>query len=200
MSLDSLMGMELFKWVILPLLIFLSRILDVSLGTMRIVFISKRLKFLASFLGFFEVLIWLVAINIIMQNLNNVIGYLAYGLGFAMGNYLGIYLEEKLAVGQAILRIITRKNASEFINILRAKGFGVTNVIAKGKDGKVNIIFMAIRRRDYEKVMLLMNQYHPKAFFTLEDVRFAKKGFYPYKKVMRMNPYLKPFKFFRKGK
>ena len=200
MSIDSLMGMELFKWVILPLLIFISRMLDVSLGTMRIIFVSKRLKFLAPFLGFFEVLIWLTAINIIMRNLNNVVGYLAYALGFAMGNYIGICLEEKLSVGQAFLRIITKKNATEFINILRAKGFGVTNVRATGKDGKVNIIFMVIDRRDYEKVILLMNQYHPKAFFTLEDVRFARKGFYPHKKTIRMNPHLKPLRFFRKGK
>jgi len=200
MSIDSLMGMELFKWVILPLLIFISRMIDVSLGTMRIIFVSKRLKFLAPFLGFFEVLIWLTAINIIMRNLNNVVGYLAYALGFAMGNYIGIYLEEKLSVGQAFLRIITNKNATEFINILRAKGFGVTNVRATGKDGKVNIIFMVIDRRDYEKVILLMNQYHPKAFFSLEDVRFARKGFYPHKKTIRMNPHLKPLRFFRKGK
>jgi len=182
MSIDSLMGMELFKWVILPLLIFISRMLDVSLGTMRIIFVSKRLKFLAPFLGFFEVLIWLTAINIIMRNLNNVVGYLAYALGFAMGNYIGICLEEKLSVGQAFLRIITKKNATEFINILRAKGFGVTNVRATGKDGKVNIIFMVIDRRDYEKVILLMNQYHPKVFSHWKTSDSQEKDFIPIKK------------------
>ena len=100
---------ELFTWVILPLLIFLARILDVSIGTMRLIFVSKGMKYLAPILGFFEVIIWLLAISQIMQHLDNVLCYVAYGLGFAMGNYLGIVLEEKMSIGTVLIRVIPQK-------------------------------------------------------------------------------------------
>ena len=131
MNIDSIIDTDIFAWVILPLLIFLTRIVDVSMGTLRIVFVSKGLKYLAPIIGFFEVIIWLLAIRIIMQNLNNFMCYLAYGAGFAMGNYIGIFLENRLAVGRAALRVITRMDASELIKTLREKGYGVTNVEAQ---------------------------------------------------------------------
>jgi uncharacterized protein YebE (UPF0316 family) len=103
--------MELvFAYVLLPLLIFLARVLDVSLGTVRIIFISKGYKFLSLFIGFFEVLIWLTAINQIWSNLSNVWLYLAYAGGFATGNWIGIWLDEKISLGHAMVRIIIRKN------------------------------------------------------------------------------------------
>ena len=89
MNVDSIIGTHLFAWVILPLLIFLARVADVSMGTLRIIFVSKGLKYLAPIIGFFEVIIWLLAIRIIMQNLSNFMCYIAYGAGFAMGNYAG---------------------------------------------------------------------------------------------------------------
>jgi uncharacterized protein YebE (UPF0316 family) len=197
---ESFLSTEVFKWVVLPLLIFSSRIFDVTLGTIRIVFVSKRLKYLAPFVGFFEVIVWLLAINTIISNLNNVVGYIAYGLGFAAGTYIGICIEEKLAVGNAVLRIITRMDAAELVENLRAKGYPVTKVIGQGKQGEVNIIFMVIRRCDYKEVISTLRQFNPKAFFTLEDVRLVSKGGFPFGKGSGMDKYRGPFRFFRKGK
>ena len=103
-ELKSLFDGDTFTYVILPLLIFLARIADVSIGTIRIVMVAKGQKMIAPILGFFEVLIWLLAISKIMQNLDNWVCYVAYGAGFATGNYIGMIIEEKLAMGIKIGR------------------------------------------------------------------------------------------------
>ncbi len=99
---ESLIGHSIFIWVIHPLLIFLARILVVSLGTMRIVFVSRGLKYLAPLAGFFEVIIWLLAIRVVMRNLNNVVCYLACQAGFATGTHAGLFIEKKLAIGKSV--------------------------------------------------------------------------------------------------
>jgi uncharacterized protein YebE (UPF0316 family) len=201
MNIDSIMDTQLFAWVILPLCIFLARVLDVSMGTLRIIFVSKGLKYLAPLIGFFEVIIWLLAIRIIMQNLNNFMCYIAYGAGFAMGNYVGIFLEKRLAVGRAVLRVITRMDATELIKTLREKGYGVTSVEAQGSDGDVNVLFMVIRRSDFATIANLIKKFNPKAFYTLEDVRLVSEGIFPNKKAgLARNFHLPLFKYWRKGK
>ena len=151
-------------------------------------------------MGFVEVIIWLLASRIIMENLNNAVCYIAYGAGFAMGNYVGIYLEKKMAVGRAIMRIITRKDASELIVALRQEGFGVTSLVAQGSLGDVNVIFMVIRRADFEKIAGLLQKHNPQAFYTLEDVRYVSEGVFPANANAYYRNFLGPFKYFRKGK
>ena len=102
-----------FTFVILPFLIFIARITDVSLGTLRIIFVSKGYKIIAPLIGFIEILIWIVAISKIIQNIDNWICYIAYAGGFAVGNYVGMRLEEKLAIGFELVRVITQKDASK---------------------------------------------------------------------------------------
>jgi len=163
-----------FDWityVVIPLLIFLSRVIDVSLDTIRIVFISKGNKFLAPILGFFEVLIWLVAITRIMENLDNVIYYIAYAGGFAAGNYIGLIIEEKLALGLQMFRIITQKEGSALIHSLTEKGYGITSIDAEGKNGNVNVIFSVVKRSESKKVIEIINQHNPNAFYSIEDIR-----------------------------
>jgi len=108
-------NIDIFAWVILPILIFLARVCDVSIGTIRIIFVSKGIKYLATFLGFFEILIWLMAISQIMQNLTNVYYYLFYAGGFSTGIFVGILIDEKLSIGTVSVRIITRTDASKLI-------------------------------------------------------------------------------------
>lgn len=160
-----------FVYGLLPLLIFFSRIVDVTLDTLRIVFISRGNKVLAPILGFFEILIWLAAITRIMENLDNLTTYFAYAAGFAVGNYVGLRVEEKLAMGMQIIRIITGRNASELIESLREKGFGVTAVDAEGKEGPVHVIFLITKRQVAKEVISIVNNYNPKAFYSIEDVR-----------------------------
>ncbi len=92
-------GSDWFNYLVLPAAIFLARICDVTIGTLRIIFVSKGNKLIAPVLGFFEVLIWIIAITRIIENLNNPFCYVAYAAGFATGNYIGLRVEEKLAVG-----------------------------------------------------------------------------------------------------
>ena len=110
---SSFFQSDIHIYIILPLLIFLARICDVTLGTIRIIAVSKGLKRLAPFLGFFEVFIWILAISRIMQNLNNPICYIAYAGGFAAGNYVGMKVEEKVALGIILIRVITYKEATD---------------------------------------------------------------------------------------
>jgi uncharacterized protein YebE (UPF0316 family) len=160
-----------FIYGLLPGLIFISRVTDVTMDTLRIVFISRGNKIVAPILGFFEILIWLVAITRIMANLDNFTTYIAYALGFAVGNYVGLLLEEKLAIGTQLIRIITATDASPLINNLRTKGFRATAIDAEGKNGLVNVIFIITKRKIVREVIGIINHFNPKAFYSIEDIR-----------------------------
>ncbi|HBG85946.1 MAG TPA: hypothetical protein DEG09_07350 [Marinilabiliaceae bacterium] len=176
-----------FTWVIVPLLIFLARVSDVTLGTIRIVFVSKGFKLLAPILGFFEVFIWLLAMSKVIQNLDYWLYYVAYSAGFAVGNYVGLIIEERLALGYINLRIITMDSPEKLISRLSGEGFGVTSTPAMGSRSNVNIINCVLRRSDYKKVAQIIMDCNPKAFYTIEDIRAANQGVFPSKSLMRGN-------------
>jgi uncharacterized protein YebE (UPF0316 family) len=182
---------DLFSYLVLPLLIFISRICDVTIGTIRIVMVAKGQKLIAPILGFFEVLIWLIAISKIIQNFDNWICYIAYGTGFATGNYIGMIIEEKLAVGIVQLQIITRANARHLIEKLKAEGYGITHQDAHGAVEEVSVIYSIIKRTDLPKVDEIIQTYNPNAFYSIADVKFVNKGLYS-----QINPML----YWRKGK
>jgi uncharacterized protein YebE (UPF0316 family) len=170
---------ELFRWVVLPSLIFLARIVDVSMQTVRIVFVSRGNRLLAPLLGFFEVMIWLAAIGQIMRNLDNVLCYVAYGGGFASGTYIGMLIEEKLAIGTCLVRVITQKDAGALIAALRAADYGVTHVPAEGMSGKVSIVYSVVRRSCIPDVVRIIEEFNPRAFYTIETVRSVREGVFP---------------------
>jgi len=200
-NLAPLFNSGLFTWFILPFLIFTARIFDVSLATIRIVFVSRGMKYLSSLVGFFEVTIWLLAIRVIMQNLDNAVCYLAYSAGFAMGTFIGVQIERKIAIGTLIIRVITQTDSSSLIEHLRVKGYGVTTVDAQGAKGKVNVIFLTIRRSDFQDVAGAIQSFNPKAFYTAEDVNLVKEGTFPMRKARPVPlPFLGTYKFWRKGK
>lgn len=179
-------------WLVVPLLIFAARVSDVTLMTVRIITLSRGKKLLAPLLGFFEVLIWLIAIRQIMQNLNNPASYIAYAAGFATGNIVGIYLEEKLAIGTLIIRIITVKEAQALVNALHVAGYGVTSLDAEGATGKVKLIYTVIRRRDLHTVMSTIRQFNPKSFVSVEEIESASAGIFP-AKASHTRRYLEAF-------
>ncbi len=187
---------ELFAWVVLPLLIFVARVVDVSLGTVRVIFIARGLKYFAPIVGFVEIIIWLLAIGQIMQNLSNPFCYIAYAGGFATGNYVGIWMAEKLSLGVVMIRVITSKDASELIEYLKTAEYGVTSVDAQGSAGKVQVVFTIVRRREVASVVNLIKQFNPKAFYTIEEVGFVEEGIFPVRKTWLSNL----FRPFRKGK
>jgi uncharacterized protein YebE (UPF0316 family) len=166
----------IYTWVLLPLLIALARVVDVSIGTVRLIFLSRGFRGLAPLLGFFEVLIWLLAIEQVMKNLSNWSCYLAFAGGFATGNWVGMILEERLAVGTVGLRIITRRDAGELIAFLKRSKFSVTSVDAEGGRGKVHVIYSVIDRASLPRVVEKIKQYNPRAFYSIEDIRFVSNG------------------------
>ena len=165
-----------FVYLALPALIFCARVGDVSLDTMRIIFVNRGRKVLAPLLGFLEVLIWLAAVAQVMKNLSNPVCYLAYGGGFACGNLVGMLIEEKLAVGLLAMRIIVQKDASALVAALRAQGYGVTNLDGHGADGPVNVLFVVIRRRHFAKIVEQVALHAPDAFYSVEEVRSVGGG------------------------
>ncbi len=183
--LDSLFNGPLFNYLILPLLIFVARIIDVTIGTIRIVMVAKGQKIWAPVLGFFEVLIWLLAISRIFENLDNWLCYFGYGAGFATGNYIGLQIEEKLAMGIVKIQIITRKSADTLIENLKAAGYGITHQDAMGGNEEVSIIYSIIKRTELPRIVEKIKTYNPKAFYSIEDVRFVSHGIFPLKTETR---------------
>jgi uncharacterized protein YebE (UPF0316 family) len=170
------MDIDIYAFIILPLMIFTARIFDVTIGTVRIILVAKGQKRIAPLLGFLEVLIWIIVIGQIMNNLDNWICYLAYAAGFATGNYVGMIIEERLALGMVGLRLITAKPASELIEVLKENGFGLTYMHAQGAKGPVNILYITVPRKRLTHLVNFINDYNPAAFYTIEDIRFVNKG------------------------
>jgi uncharacterized protein YebE (UPF0316 family) len=189
-----------YTWIVLPLLIFLARITDVSMGTVRVIFISRGLKYLAPVIGFFEIIIWLLAIGQIMRNLSNPACYIAYAGGFAMGNYVGISIAEKLSLGLVMIRVISRVDALPLVEKLQANNYGVTCIDGHGSSGEVKVVFTIVPRREVSSVVDLIKQYNPQAFYSIEEVGFVEKGVFPAKRNWQDIGLFKLFRPFRKGK
>jgi uncharacterized protein YebE (UPF0316 family) len=162
---------DLFKWVLLPVLIFLARVADVSINTVRVIFMLNGRRLLSTTLGFFESLIWLMAISQILQNVTNPISYLAYSGGFAAGIYVGMLIEERLAIGNVIVRIISQRDTKEMITNLRQLGLRTTVLNAEDNNGPVSVIFLISKRQGLKKVTDIVQQTNPMALFTVEGVK-----------------------------
>ncbi|HIJ72343.1 MAG TPA: DUF2179 domain-containing protein [Planctomycetes bacterium] len=182
MSETLLLNSTIYAWLVIPSLIFVARIADVSMGTVRVIFISRGMKYLAPVVGFFEILIWLLAIGQIMKNLSNPVCYIAYAGGFATGNYVGILIAERLSLGIVMLRVVTRKQADELVSSLRSANYGVTSVNGEGANGKVKIVFTVVPRKQVAEVVEMVKRCNPKAFYTIEEVGFVEKGVIPIRK------------------
>ena len=162
---------QLFSLMILPLLIFFARVTDVTIGTMRIIFVSRGFRFIAACAGFFEILIWLFAIGQIMNNLDSWINYMAYAGGFAVGNYIGITIEQRLALGYLVVRIITQRDGTTLDENLRKANFVVTSMEAQGGRGPVKILYTIVKRNTLPHVVELIKSTNPLAYYTVEDLR-----------------------------
>ncbi len=181
MSIPDFFDSDVYAWVILPLLIFLARITDVSLDTLRIIFINKNFRYCAAVSGFFGVLIWLLVIRQIFQQLNNPLCFVAYAAGFAAGNIVGITIENRISIGKVIIRTITRRESEDLVSVLRSKGYGVTVMDAEGMTGPVKIIFTVAERSNVESIVETIKRYNPNAFYSVEDVRFVSEAVTPHR-------------------
>jgi len=176
--------------IALPVFIFLARILDVTLGTMRIISLSRGWKRLAPLLGFVEVFIWVVAISQLVRNLTHFSSYFAYAAGFAAGNYIGMWIEEKLALGTLTVRVFAVSEGDELSKRLAGSGFGVTVLDGHGADGAVKVLFTTIHRRELVQVEKIIHELNPKMFYSVEEVRASSDGvFHPGRRQQLMKKF-----------
>jgi uncharacterized protein YebE (UPF0316 family) len=180
-----------YAWFLLPFLIFMARVTDVTLGTVRVIFISRGMKYLAPLVGFVEILIWLLAIGQIMQNLSNPACYVAYAAGFAMGNFVGISIAERLSLGVVMIRVITAQDALPLVERLKAEHYGVTSIDGHGTSGQVKVVFTLVPRREVPRVVGLIKTFNPQSFYSIEEVNFVERGIFPIRKSWRDSLLLK---------
>jgi uncharacterized protein YebE (UPF0316 family) len=159
-----------------PLLIFFLRIVDVSLATLRMLLAVRGVKMIAPIIGFFEVLIWIVAVGTAIQHLDSPLHLIGYAAGFATGTYVGMLIEEKIAFGMSTVRVVSRHGGVELAEALRERGFGVTEFAGQGKEGAVEVVEAVLRRRDLPKVFQEVRTWDPEAFVTVEEPRAIHQG------------------------
>jgi uncharacterized protein YebE (UPF0316 family) len=196
----SFFDSTLFSYVLMPILIFLARICDVSIGTMRIIFVSKGKRNIAPILGFFEVLIWITAISKIMENLDHYINFIAYAAGFATGNFVGMIIEEKLAMGILMVRVFAYEKGNEMVRSLNEQGFGATVVEAHGARERIDLIYSIVKRNELSNVLSIITNLNPKAFYTIEDVKAVNEGIFTPKKPNSIFPFSYVLRNWRGGK
>lgn len=134
---------------------------------------------MSHFLGFFEALLWLLAVSQAVRNLSSPISYFAFAAGYSMGMFVGIKIEARLALGKQILRIITHKDSTELIAKLKENHFGTTTIEATGGTGPVKVILTVINRKDLPGVAAIIQEHNPNAFYSIEDIRTASQGIFP---------------------
>ena len=170
---------------LLSLGIFVAEMCVVTVGTLRIIFIARGWRYLAPLLGFVEVVTWLFAISQVMQHLSSPECFLAFALGFTAGNFLGMHIERKLAMGKVIVRVITHRDAGDLLDELRAGNFGYTCVQGEGATGSVRIVMTVVQRRQLDNVLRLVKSSHPRAFYSVDELQDASDGIFPSGKPRR---------------
>ncbi|GEM_PF-95996 len=152
----------------LPILIFFARIVDVSIGTTRMILVINGHRFIAAVLGFFEVIVWVLAVGGVIAFLSDPVALIAYGLGFAVGTLVGMTIEEKIALGFRMIRVVNRDPSNQLAAKLREKDYRVTQVAGQGRDGAVEVVFLGVKRRCLRKALAEVEAIAPEAFVTIE--------------------------------
>lgn len=166
-------------WTIVgnAMLIFALRLTDVSMGTVRTIMVMRGMRKVAALIGFVEVSIWVVAISRVIGNLDSVWNVLGYGGGFAAGTLLGMWIEDKLALGHVYVHVISMDRGQELAHTIREAGYGATQVRAEGKSGPVHVIDTVVPRKQAKKLLKLVNAVDADSFVTIEEARQVMRGY-----------------------
>lgn len=169
----SIIGNETFyELVLLPLLIFIARVVDVSFGTIRVIFVSQGLKNLAAIIAFVEIFVWILAAKQVLSQTNSFILILAYCLGYATGTYIGITISERLSIGKVAVRLFLKRDSRNLLKELRKNNFGITIFNAEGRTRTHSqMIFSILPIKDLPKIVRIIKKHHPKAFYSVETVK-----------------------------
>lgn len=166
-------------WTVLgtALMIFCLRIVDVSMGTFRTIMVTRGHSRRAAMIGFIEIIIWLVAVSQTIKNVNNVLNVICYSGGFAAGTFLGVWLEEKLALGFVNIRIISMTKGEEIAQALRQEGYGITQIDGRGQNGPVHLLHIIAFRRKIQHIMQVVDRIDNSSFVTIDEARHVMRGY-----------------------
>jgi len=158
------------------LLIFSAKVIDVSIGSMRLIFLTRGKKYLAGALGFIEAIVYIVALGFVVSRLDNPLNIVMYGLGFAAGNIVGSYIEERMAVGILTVQVIGANNSGELCTRLREIGYGVTSWEGEGREGMHSVLSITLARKELPRLMNIIDEWDSHSFVTVLDARNTKGG------------------------
>ena len=175
--------LDTWPWL-LPIMIFFGRIIDVTLGTMRIIFVSKGERYIAPVIGFFEVFIWIVIISQIFSRANDLVAYISYAAGYATGNFVGIWIEQKIAFGVLLCRVYTSKDGRDLVTLLSKNGYGATNIRGTGSVGEIDVVEAVVDRKCLGSVVKIFEEFDPNIFYVCEDIRSKQRGIFPKSKSL----------------
>lgn len=161
--------------LILAFLIFLARVCDVSLGTFRHAMIMRGKKLPAFLLAFMESLIWIYAVSRVLKIVNDPLTSLAFATGFATGTYVGISIENLFKIGEQVVRIFSYKGGI-VVDALRNEGYRVTVFEGAGRDGKIDLLFVQVKRRETEKVYAMSRKIDSSCFLVVDDIRTSNNA------------------------
>ncbi len=160
------------------LTLFTLRVVDMSIGTLRIMVSMRGNRWLSWILGFIQSIIFVLAITSVLNSLDNIVNIIAYAAGYATGGVVGMWLEGKLAIGYTHIQITSSRRGAALAETLRDEGFGVTEISARGKDGMVSMLSCNVRRKRVSLVEEIVRKADEDAFITSEDVRPIRRGFW----------------------
>jgi len=160
------------------LLIFVLRVGDMTLDTIRVLFVVRGKKLIVWILGFFQSLIFVVAISSVLTELDNILNVIGYATGFATGNLVGMLIEQRLAIGHILVTIISSNRGASIAEKLRISGYAVTEIAGRGKNGTVFELHASVLRKEVTNVETIVLEADPSAFITAEDVRPVRRGFW----------------------
>ena len=166
-------------WIVIgnALLIFFLRMIGVALGTVRMILIGRGQRKIAPLLGFVESMIWVFAIGQVITNLDNIYNILGYSGGFAAGTLVGMWIENKLALGYVGINVISMTHDSEIVEKLRQADYGVTEFSGNGQTGAVTMIATIVSRKDIKDVIQLVNRIDSQSFIIVDDMAVVKRGY-----------------------
>jgi uncharacterized protein YebE (UPF0316 family) len=167
----TLLDSQIFRLVVIPILIFIAQVLDVGISTIGLIFTSRGYKKLAAAVSFVEIIIYLIAISAILEHLSEWQYLFAYALGYAVGTYAGMWLEEKLSIGFLSIRFITRKNPERFLKRLRREGYKPTFYRARSSAHRVHVVHTVVKRRELADLTGRISRFDHAAFYAIEDIR-----------------------------
>jgi uncharacterized protein YebE (UPF0316 family) len=160
------------------LAIFGLRLLDTTFFTIRLMLTARGQKLLAGILGFFGALIYVIAISPVIKNMSDWGSLIGYSAGFSTGMLIGLYLEERLAVGFTLFRIVSPSRGAEVAQNLRSVGFAVTEIPAWGLQGNVSLLHCFVRRKRMDELVAHVVSVDDEAFISIEEVRSVTHGFW----------------------